>query len=52
MPCGAVSVANVRMVWHRDVNACLNIMYVFINEWIKGFRPGIFTRAFQQQQHV
>jgi len=40
-----------RRVWHRDVNACLNIMYVFIYEWNRGFRPGVFTRAFQQQQH-
>jgi len=27
------------------------IMYVFFYEWIKGFRPSVFTRAFQQQ-HV
>merc|ERR1711907_821678 len=26
----------IRMVWHRDVNACLSIMYVFIYEWING----------------
>merc|ERR1712157_529888 len=26
----------IRMVCHRDVNACLNIMYVFIYEWING----------------
>merc|ERR1712176_851568 len=42
-----------RMVWHRDVNACLNIMWVFIREQLDGFRPPVFTRAFQQQQqHV
>ena len=41
-----------RMVWHRDVNACLNIMCVFIYEQLYGFRPPVFTRAFQQQQHV
>ena len=28
--------AYVSMVCHRDVNACLNIMYVFIYEWING----------------
>ena len=44
------------MVWHRDVNACLSIMYVFIYEWINvewinGLCPGVFTRAFQRQQH-
>merc|ERR1711907_393628 len=26
----------IRMVCHRDVNACLNIMYVYIYEWING----------------
>ena len=41
----------IRMVCHRDVNACLSIMYVFIYEWINGLCPGVFTRAFQRQQH-
>ena len=44
----------IRMVWHRDVNACLNIMCVFIYEWINvewinGLCPGVFTRAFQRE---
>ena len=38
------------MVWHRDVNACLNIMYLFDEECVHGRdRPAPFTRVYQQQ---
>ena len=38
------------MVWHRDVNACLNIMYLFDEEFVHGRdRPAPFTRVYQQQ---
>jgi hypothetical protein len=36
-----------RTVWNRDVNACINIMYIFLSEVIQGIRPEIFTRQFQ-----
>ena len=38
------------MVWHRDVNACLSIMYVFKEERVYGRgRPEVFTRTFQRR---
>ena len=48
----------LRMFWNRDVNACLNIMFVYMHELHNGSRPEVFTRAFQrqrqqqQQQHI
>ena len=39
-----------RMVWHRDVNACLNILYVFLYQITHGERPYQFTRAFQMSR--
>ena len=38
-------------VWHRDVNACLNIMHLFNQEFVEGKRrPRVFTFAYQRQQ--
>ena len=41
-----------RMVWHRDVHACLNILHVYIFETVNGFRPAAFTRPFQLQHQL
>jgi len=38
-----------RTTWHRDVNACLNILYVFLYEIQHGERPEVYTRGYQMQ---
>ena len=36
-----------RTVWNRDVNAALNIHFVFVAEALHGARPVAFTRAYR-----
>ena len=39
----------MRMTMNRDVNAALNILYIFMAETLHGSRPEVFTRRYQTE---
>ena len=45
-----LSATCMRNTWNRDINASLNILYIFIEETLHRSRPERFTRTYQAEQ--
>ena len=44
-----ISVTTLRKTLNRDINAALNILYIFTVETLHGDRPQVFTRRYQTE---